>query len=306
MPQVVIVGDRDSGRTTFLGLLYVAQVQSGSDRADRFRFHSTFESMEEITVLFQRLMSGGFPDSATKEGIREMRVHLGYRGRGRGVLSRLRSRAWSPDSVATFRFILSRTLDDEVSGFLHGSSVANGRLSDILEGDAMAILVDSTKLGVNGEEPPEGAIERYDVAVEAFLTAIQRWRARGGRSRVYPVFVLTKFDGIRPEVLRAAKVDDSPPQADRTAERAKYGEALLGRNLPKTFKKLAPGEKGGLEFARPTYFFSWVRTEAASSGRPGKIRLRRTASFGWEPDYSKEEYVALLEHLWGVGTRTPR
>ena len=92
MLQVAIVGDRDSGKTTFLGLLYAAQVKSGSDRADDFRFHATMESLEEITLVFQRLMSGSFPDSATKEGIHEMRVHLGYRRRGLGIVPFLRSR----------------------------------------------------------------------------------------------------------------------------------------------------------------------------------------------------------------------
>src|SRR2546430_14659620 len=69
MPHVVIVGDRGSGKTTVLALLYAAQVKSGATRADDFRFHVGLESLEEISEVFQQLMSGSFPDSAAKEGI---------------------------------------------------------------------------------------------------------------------------------------------------------------------------------------------------------------------------------------------
>jgi len=303
MLQVVIVGDRDCGRTTFLGLLYVAQVKSGSDRADRFRFHATIDSMEEISALFQRLMSGSFPDAATKEGIHEMSVHLGYRGRGAKILSGLRSREWNPEDYATVRFLLPRTLDEDVSRFLNGSSMAGDNLRDNLEGDAVVILVDSTKLGSNGSDEQEGPMDQYDAAVEAFLRANERWRARGDRTPLYPIFVLSKFDRVNRKVLRAAKVEDTPPPAGKKGPRAAYAEALLGHNLPRTLKKVKARARTGLAFAPPTYFFSWLGVEKASGGRSERIRLRETPTSGWEPEYSRDEYLALLEFIWDVAAR---
>src|SRR5437899_10908282 len=88
MPRVVIVGDQNSGKTTFLGLLYAAQVKFGSDKADGFRFHAAFESLDEISGVFQRLMSGSFPDASTKEGIREIAFRLSYPKTRLRVLSR--------------------------------------------------------------------------------------------------------------------------------------------------------------------------------------------------------------------------
>ena len=304
MLQVVIVGDRDSGKTTFLGLLYATQVKSGSDKADDFRFHATFESLEEITVVFQRLMSGSFPDSATKEGIHEISFHLGYRRSRPRVLSLLRSREWSPGAFATFRFILLRTLDQEIARLLKGSSVADGKLRDALDGDAVAVLVDSTKLAVNGEDPHLGPMGKYDAAVESLLTAIQRWRQRGGRGLLYPIFILSKFDRVSPEALRAANLEAAPPRVGKKGPRAAYAEALLDHNLPRTLAKVRARERGGLRFAMPSYFFSWVRTEGAVHERSGRVRRRRSGVAGWEPDYSRDEYIAFLECLRDIAART--
>ena len=304
MLRIVVVGDRDSGRTTFLGLLYIAQVKSGSARADTFRFHTTIDSIEEISVLFQRLMSGSFPDAATKEGIHEMSVHLGYRKRGAKILSRLRSREWDPEDYATVRFLLPRSLDEDVSRFLKGSSIIGDRLRETLEEDAIVILVDSTKLGTNAKDAEDSTMKEYDAALDAYLTASERWRPRGDRTPLYPIFILSKFDRVNRKVLRAAKVEESPPPAGRKGPRAAYAEALLGSNLPRTLKKVNARERHGLAFEPPTFFFSWVGTEKASPGRSERIRLRQTPTSGWEPEYSRDEYLALLEFIWDVAAHS--
>src|SRR5881396_208491 len=125
MPHIVIVGDRDSGKTTFLALLYAAQVKSGATRADDFRFHVGLESLEEISEVFQQLMAGSFPDSAAKEGINSITFHMASRKAGLGRLSRLRSRGWNPGASASLHFVLVRNLNDEMARYRAGGSLAN-------------------------------------------------------------------------------------------------------------------------------------------------------------------------------------
>lgn len=300
MPHVVIVGDRDSGKTSFLALLYLAQVRSGSDTADDFRFHVAFESLDEISDAFQQLMSGSFPDSATKEGIRGITFHLGYRRSGLGILSRLRSHGWTPGASASFHFILLRNLDEEMARFRSGSSLANAALRDVLESDAVAILVDSTKLCVKDEDRQLGLMGRYDSAVESLLTALHRSRIHGGRRRLHPIFIFSKFDSVDPAALRAAHVEGAPPNVQKTGPRTAYAQRLLDYNLPKTMARVRAREPRGLQFAKSSYFFSSVRTEGAAAGRRTKVRLRPTGGAGWEPDYSADEYLALLECFWRI------
>jgi len=303
MLRVGIVGDRDSGKTTFLGLLYAAQVRSGTDKTDDFRFHAAIESLEEITVVFQRLMSGSFPDTATKEGFHEVGFRLGYRKPGFGF-PLLRSREWGRASFATVRFCLLRTSDPAIARLLGGSAVADGTLRDILDADAVAIFVDCAKLGTRAEVPQAGPMGEYDAAVASLLTAIQRWRERGGRRTLYPIFVFSKFDRVRSEVLRDAKVASAPPRGSKRGPRAAYAEAILTHNIPKTLAKLRGQDRRGLRFAAPAYFFSWLRTDESVPGHPARVRLRRVKDAGWEPDYSTDEYLGFLACLQDIAAHT--
>ncbi len=301
MLKVVIAGDRGSGKTTVLGLLYATGVRSGSDKRDDFRFHTPFESLEEITVLFERLMSGGFPDSATKEGIHGLSFHLG--SRRRGLFSHRREGEWAPGAFATLRFTLLRAVDEEVSRVLRGSSVADGRLYDILNSDAVAIVVDSTKLGVKSEEPGPFPLGEFDAAVESLLTTIRRLREPGGRRQLHPIFIFSKFDRVAQDVLSTAKVTAEPPRLSARGPRAAYAEALLEHNLPKTLARIRDRDRERLQFSRPSYFFTWVRTVEAAPGQSERIRLRRSGDGRWEPEYSRDEYLALLDCLRDLAMR---
>jgi len=300
MPNIVIVGDRDAGKTTFLALLYAAQVKSGSDRADDFRFHVAFESIDEISGVFQQVMSGTFPDSAAKEGIRGITFHLGYRKSGLGILSRLRSRGWTPGTPVSLRFVLLRNLEEEMDRFRKGSSLTNAMLRDVLDSEAIAILVDGRKLALADEDRQLGAMGKYDGAVEALLAAMQSSRGRGSRRSLHPIFVFTKFDSVDPKALRAANVEGTPPEAKKAGLRTAYANALLDHNLPNTMARVRARNPRGATLTTPSYFFSWARTDAAATGRRDRIRLRRIDGGGWEPDYSKDEYLALLECFWEI------
>ncbi len=297
MLQVVVVGDSDFGKTTFLGLLYATQVRSGSDKADNFRFHASPESLEAIALVFQQLMSGSFPDTVTKQGINEISFQLGSRRTGLGILSLLRGRAWAPSSSSTLHFTVPRNQVEEISRRLMGSSVVDKTLNTIYESDVAAILVDSTKLTEKGERPDPPPLSKYDSGVESLLTMIQRLGEPRGRRRLHPIFIFTKFDRVRPEVLRASNIAAAPPQVGEIRPRAAYAECLLDHNLPRTLARVKASEGGGLRFARPEYFFSWVSTEEATPGQPERIRLRRSESAGWELDYSSHEYLAFMGYL---------
>ncbi len=297
MARIVIVGDRDSGKTTFLTLVYTTQVKLGSDAADDFRFHVAIDSIDEVSGVFQQLMSGGFPDAAAKEGIHGIQFHLGYRTSGSRFFSRLRRQGWAGGSSASLDFLILRDLEEEVSRFRKGSSLTNVALRDVLESDGIAILVDSTKLSMTSDEQSPGPMEAYDVAVESLLAAMLRSRGPGGQSHLHPIFVFTKFDSVDPKALRAANVGDAPPEAEKAGPRSTYAETILDRHLPKTMALVRSRETSGRKFAKPSFFFSGVRTEPAAPGRRPKVLLRASKGGRWEPDYPAHEYLSLLETL---------
>ncbi|HII39988.1 MAG TPA: hypothetical protein HA326_02095 [Thermoplasmata archaeon] len=297
MFRVAVVGDHGSGKTTFLGLLYAALVSSGSGKGDDLRFHVAYDSLDEITVLFQRLMSGGFPDSATKEGLHELRVELEMARSGHGVFSRLGSRNRGTGQAGTIHFSLPGSLDEASPGLHQGSTFGTGKWRDALDADALVMLADGTRLAAKGTDVKTGPMAAYDGRLEALFIAIQRWRSSGGREVLHPVFVLSKFDSVRPEVLKVANVEAKPPAVGKAGLRVAYAKALLDTNLPRTLALLQGPRGKKLRFAPPAFVFSRVTSEAEGPDRAERIKLRRTDGGGWEPDYSRDEYLAFLEHL---------
>jgi len=306
MPRVVIVGDRNSGKTTFLGLLYTAQVKFGSEKADDFRFHASFESLDEISGVFQRLMSGGFPDSATKEGVGEVTFRLSPPRPKLSILG-WRKRNSVSDESDLFRLILLKSFEDDMARSLEtGSSIGHMTLNEALVSDAIVIMVDATELATSDEEAPHAPMAKVDAAVEALLTAIQRSRAHGEATSLHPIFVFSKFDRVDSKSLRLLNLEAAPPDVRRRGPHAAYGKALVDRNMPKTINAIEARRDRGLRFGALAYFFSWVRTDKAASGRTEKIQLRHSGAVGWEPDFSSEEYLAFLTHLGDIAADARR
>jgi len=200
--------------------------------------------------------------------------------------------------------ILLKSFEDEVARSRNGGSVDHETLSGALASDAIVIMVDATSLAVADEEGELAPLGKYDEAVEALLMAIKRSRDRAEGKSLYPIFVFSKFDRVDPEVLRRANLEATPPDVTKKGQHAEYAKRLLDHSMPKTMAAIRSGGRRGLQFAKPSYFFSWVRTDEPVPGRDERIRLRRSGAVGWEPDYPSDEYLAFLECLGGIAADT--
>src|SRR5438445_11568438 len=73
-----LLGDRASGKTTFLGLLYAAQVKYGTGVQDDFRFHAPIGSLNLMSAVYEGMKDGRFPSATLKEEITELGFIFGY------------------------------------------------------------------------------------------------------------------------------------------------------------------------------------------------------------------------------------
>ena len=85
MPAAIL-GDRASGKTTFLGLLYAAQVAYGTGKADTFRFSATPTSLKYMSAVYQNMKDGMFPSATLKDEMSLVEFIFGYKRLIRGNL----------------------------------------------------------------------------------------------------------------------------------------------------------------------------------------------------------------------------
>src|SRR5438046_10360046 len=69
-----LLGDRASGKTTFLGLLYAAQVKYGTGVQDDFRFHAPMGSLNLMSAVYEGMKDARFPSATLKEEITELEI----------------------------------------------------------------------------------------------------------------------------------------------------------------------------------------------------------------------------------------
>lgn len=298
MVKILVIGDRLSGKATFVGLLYATQVSSGSDLADQFRFHVPYESLNAISYAFQQLMSGNFPDPMTKEGMRAITFQVEYSGTEGGAFSRIRTGRAA--EAPTVNIVLFGSADDSFSNLLAGSRVEDERWTDVYDAEVLLLVVDSVNLGVKddskGEPKKAGPMERFDRALSLILPLVRRASEPEVRKRIHPIFLFTKFDRIPFDVVKGFNLPARPPSIAESRARVAYAESLLKPNLPRTMAELRIRERDSVKFSAPSSYFLWVRTKAVP-GQPEKIEFARGQDGRWQPIYSRDEYVSLLAHL---------
>ncbi|HZY91859.1 MAG TPA: hypothetical protein VFG07_03670 [Thermoplasmata archaeon] len=305
MSSALVLGDRGSGLTTFVGLLYTAQVRLGIEEADEFRFSADRESIRRIGTIYGSLVDGRFPEADADWELHPLSFIFGYR---RGGLSSLAHRTVSEDGeFDTVRVQVGGIPAEEVAELNSHDAVLDRQTRGLLRSPVVIPLVDASWLAVDPKAIDGLPMARYDqvlantlVLLGKFLAAEPDKRAR----RMYPLFVVTKFDRVPRGSLRKLESPSTPPVAWSTDEREMLGQRLLDRYLPKTSQALAKKGNGSILHDSPAWFFSGLKTE----DREGETRIARRERpplGGWEPDFPYEEYRALLLHLGQLAHRLP-
>lgn len=305
MSSALVLGERGSGLTTFLGLLYTAQVRLGVDAADEFRFTADRESIRRMGEIYAALGSGQFPESETTGEHDPVSFVFAFR---HGRFPRLGGPAGSAArGFDTVRIQVGGIPAEEVAEFDRHDAVLDRATRRLLRSPVVVPIVDAGTL----VEDPTGVRAvpgvRYDQTLAAtlgllakFRAAERRWRAR----HLYPLFVVTKLDRMHPEVRRRLQVPEGSVDGWPLTARYVVGRRLLHEYFPETARILLERGAAAVTIDRPGWFFSGLRTEE----RRGGIRIARRSvppNGGWEPEYPFEEYKALLLRISELARRLP-
>ncbi|HLF06830.1 MAG TPA: hypothetical protein VI893_06650 [Thermoplasmata archaeon] len=321
MPAAIL-GDRASGKTTFLGLLYAAQVKYGTRTTDTFRFHAPPGSLKFMSSVYSSMKDGRFPSATLKDEMTQIEFLFGYRKMITGRLPAwIREQNWV-NPFATLHFGAYDVSGEDVQEFIESGVASSPIIQQLLRAFVVVILVDCSKMTTDIDSPQFKRMLKYDGDVATLAVSFQaykkeefeRSKAAGtettGYPVLYPAIVLSKFDLLRDEVLMKLGLHRGMPSREKKRERKEYAEALLRVFLPQTLSQLRGGKVAGVSFDQAAYFVSWVKTEAAEAGMtpvgPPKItRKGFSAEGGAEIDFSYDEYVAFIEHFRDIANKVP-
>ena len=211
MPAAIL-GDRASGKTTFLGLLYAAQVKYGTGRQDTFRFSATPQALKFMAAVYQNMKDGMFPSATLKDEMSLVEFIFGYRKMIAGRLPTwIKEQRWM-NPFATLDFGAYDVSGEDVQEFIETGVAASPVIQQLLRAFVVVILVDCSKMTTDVDSQLYKRMLKYDGDVATLCVAFQKYKkdendrmkAQGmnpGLPIIYPAIVLSKFDTLRDEVL---------------------------------------------------------------------------------------------------------
>jgi hypothetical protein len=306
MSSALVLGDHGSGVTTFIGLLYTAQVRYGIESEDSFRFHADRETIRMLQDIYGSIGDGHFPELEVDWERRPLSFILGFRRKGLTGMGG--SRGKPDEEFDRVRIQVGGLPVEEIAELRDFDAVLDAPTRRLLRSPILIPLIDSTLLGSENLSPAARRIAKYDATLaktlellKSFLAAAQRKRER----QLFPLFVATKFDQIDANVLRILHAPADAPTTWSQNEKMDLGQRLLVQYLPQTARTLVTDRHTKLHLASPVWFFTGVRTELSAENGLRIRRRLRIPHGGWEPEYPFEEFRSFIDRLGVLARRLP-
>lgn len=306
MGSALVVGDRGSGLTTFVGLLYAAQLRLGTEEQDEFRFSADRESIRQLETIYGELVAGRFPEGDVNWESHPLSFVFGFRT---GRFGSLGGGGRNGDrGFDTFRVQVGGISAQEVSELADHDAVLEESTRRLLRSSVVLPLVDASRLLPPPDGPKGRMLTRYDRMLAKTLEVIGRFLA-AERSRkvrtLHPLFVVTKFDQCPPPTLAEIRAPVGAPSAWPSGIREAVGKKILETYFPATTLFFARTRlEHAATVAPPVWFFSGLQLIPDSNG-PRIARRSRLPEGGWEPEYPFEEYRSLVDHLAQLAHQLP-
>ena len=306
MTSVLVIGSHGCGLTTFVGLLYTAQVRFATEVGERFRFHADRASLHQLQSVYADLGAGRFPTQDVDWDEHALSFVLYFRsGRGFSLFER-RGPGRVPAGAVEIR--VGGISTEEVAELHDHDALVTEGTRQLLHAQVVVALLDAGRLVAEAGAPGAYLRTETDRQLAAALDLVGTYRAvepkRAARV-LHPLFVVTKADRWSSEVQAQLGAPSGPPVGWSAEVRSRVGDARLARHLPTAHRWLTTyGGKPTLSIAPSRWFFSLVKVEEGGE-TPRIARRSRIPVGGWEPEYPYSEYRALLEHLGALSEHLP-
>lgn len=318
---VGILGDRASGKTTFLILLYAAAQIYNTLKEDRFRFTARDpRSYNWLTGVYAYLESKGhFPDANLKGEWTEIKLRFGFRRGSKDVLPRWITDRMVKNPFNTFDAAVYDISGEDVREFVETGMAGNEVLENLFASNVAIFLIDCSRFSLDPTKLQlrEKAV-RYDGKVGSVIKTFEAYKVQvrdetgRAKSKLYPIFIFSKWDMIGQDVLAHLQLRPHPPPPDKEKERDRYFGEILRSFMTQTFSVKQGARLSYVNLDNAAFFPSWVDLEK-EEGMPriedGGFVVKRERTPGQRHSvnlrFSATEYIALIDHLGWIAARAP-
>jgi len=312
---VSVMGDRACGKTTFIGLLYAAQIEYTNNLVNKeaFKFTADPHIAAYMGEMYNQLRIGRWPDATIKGHSSKISFLFGYkRTMGKAAQkmplpSWISRRKWAKP-YSTLQFCVYDVAGEDVQDIIR---TPDGYLSeeipdeakDLLESRVLVFLIDAQKISAKVRSKAYMKMINYDKEMATLISLIASYNSKKTdplQRKIYPVIVFTKFDMVPRSTLQDMGLPDTLPKVKDQKARREYAETIMRRFYRQTLAYLKGGALKGVSFDEAAYIFSSVNTEFDEEQGFESPKMK-----GDEVDYSYGEYAAFITHFRRIANEMP-
>ncbi len=313
MCPAAILGDRAAGKTTFVGALYSTMTLTSTKTNENFRFYAPPESLDVLTRIHAKMMTGSFPDANVKDELNKVQFTLGFRTVIGKVLKKSRF-AWRGIKFAAYD-----VSGEDVREYIESGVASTDIIRQLLESYIVVILVDCSRMTLDHDSPQFRRMIGYDGQMAQLISNFVKYKATefeeqkaahrlAHRLKIFPAIVLTKTDQLPESLLHKLGLPLTIPEGRKSKERQQFCEFLLSRFFVQTLSLLRGARlaDGGPSFDEAAYFTSQIKTRMAegtemAAAAPARISIKPASAAGSaQMDASYEEYQAMIDYFGKV------
>lgn len=204
--------------------------------------------------------------------------------------------------------LLSRYLDESKNSGLPLSDAVAPALQTAFDSDVIVFLIDSEKITADRNDPRYGQMLDYDNIMSTVIAYVGKSRSRyeTGNKKLYPVFILTKFDAIDPLIRKGQGVQDNYVQwveklSNDRSLRWKFFNSFMKTFFRNTLSEIYGTQLVGTTLEDAPIFITYALTELNEDGiLVPKVVKRGQAN---EIVYSESEYKSFISYFGKIANK---
>ena len=310
---VAILGDRGCGKTVFLSLLYETQINYANETKGDFRFISSPGYVNTMGKIVSGLRMGNWPEATLKGLLAKYWFLYGYRKR------------FPPNKYDAVRFTIYdiagedvNIIDELITPYQEAGGLDTIIYEDLPEGlktlldcNVLVFLIDASRINSTPRSEEYEAMMAYDTFMATLISIVAEYKSKKAgelkeKSKLYPVFVLTKFDTVDRKIFENIKLPNRFPEPDKrnAKKRKEYAEKIMEKFYRQTLALKYGGKLLNVDFDKAGYFFSQIISELDEDGEQvPRLITKDSASYGI--DYSYKEYRGFIEYFRDIARQMP-